>query len=278
MILVADSGSTKTDWGLMSSDGAVRHFQTIGINPYFYGSKQIYETLTVEIPNDLKCNDISRIYFYGAGCSSEQRIKRVRIALKKIFPNAAVMVDHDLLGAARALCGKERGIATIMGTGSNACLFDGEKIVDQHGGIGYILGDEASGAWLGKQLIQRVFYNELPGEIQASFDAKYGTDKNELINGIYKGKYPNRYLASFALFYRDWESHPYMVNIISQSFEEFVVRHILRFGGYTEVPFNALGSIAYYFQNILSEVLQEHNIRKGLIIRKPIDSLLNFHK
>ena len=276
MILVADSGSTKTDWGIIGSNGE-KEFTTLGMNPYFYGTSKIIEILNTELPSSLQREQVKEIYFYGAGCSSKLRKSRVAKALEVVFPNALLMVDHDLLGAARALCGKEKGIATIMGTGSNACLFDGEKIIDQHGGIGFILGDEASGAYLGRQLIQRLFYKELPEEIELAFYQKYGTNKNEIIKGIYEKPNPNRYLASYALFYRDFEENEYMIDIISQSFKEFIVRHILRFKDFQEYPFHALGSIAYHFQHILNPVLEEHHIKKGKIVRKPIEQLVQFH-
>lgn len=278
MILVADGGSTKIDWGMVDGEGTISHFKTTGVNPYFYQADKVYEILAPELQGNAFNDRVTDIFFYGAGCSSPLRNSRIEEALQRLFPNASILVDHDLLGAAKALCGKEAGIATILGTGSNSCLFNGEEIASQSGGIGYILGDEGSGAYLGKRLIRDIFYKEAPEEIEKAFYQTYQTTKDEIIDNIYRQPEPNQYLGSFAPFLSDHYQNEYIQRIIYQAFQDFCQHHVVRYHNYTAYPVHSVGSIGYHFQNLLHKVLRENDAQPGIILTRPIDQLTLFHK
>lgn len=275
-ILVADAGATKIDWVLIAKNNK-EDFNTIGVNPYYYKSDKIYHILYGEIPEIIKEARIGKIFFYGAGCSDKVRINRVKKALQQIFPLTEIYVDHDLLGAARSLCWEKPGIIGILGTGSNACVYDGKKITKQHGGIGFILGDEGSGAIIGKKLVTHYMYGELPHELNQAFILEFGDDNNKLIDKIYRNTQPNQYLATFTKFIEKNQEHPFISDLILDSFDEYVRRHILVFEEYKTLPFNAVGSIAFYFKKRLKMVLDKYSIVMGKIDKKPIDGIVTYH-
>lgn len=277
MLLIAESGSTKTDWCLAKDYENLERFSTNGLNPYFYDQEGVRNILKKELPSHLPFESLEQIYFYGAGCSSEIRKARVKGGLKSVFSRANIEVEHDLLGSARALCGNEKGIATILGTGSNACLFDGQKITDQSGGIGFILGDEGSGADLGKRFLRSYFYGELPDEILKAFEQEFSPDKDEIVDHVYQKPNPNRYLASYAKFIQDYSDHAFMQALIENAFSDFINRHILKFEKGQKLPMHSVGSIAYYFEPFLKPLVESNGIEMGRIIVKPIDNLIEFH-
>ena len=200
MILVADSGSTKTNWELVDNKKNVVCFQTMGLNPFYVTKDIVKNELSLHFPSDINTNYIKDIYFYGAGCSSTERCNIIKFGIGYLFKKANIYVAHDLMGAARALFGQKDGIVAILGTGSNSCLYNGHKIISNIPSLGYVLGDEGSGAILGKKLIQSLLYNELPQYLIDKFFLKYKTNKNNLLETIYKKPYPNRFLASFTYF------------------------------------------------------------------------------
>jgi glucosamine kinase len=281
MRIVADAGATKIDWGIIDAgkepSGNADYFSTIGINPYFFKSEEIVSILTKEIPSNFDRSAVSEIFYYGAGCSSEGRIKRVYDALKVIYPNAEIVVNHDLLGAAIALCGNSKGIACILGTGSNACLYDGKNIINQHGGIGFILGDEGSGAHLGKLFIQQLFYKNVPEVLKDDFYKVYKLRDEEIIDNIYMKPYPNRFLASFSPFFSKHIDNSFIENIVLQSFNDFFSFHVKHFKNYKEYPFNAVGSIAIHFEKQLNKVIADYEMKPGRFIEKPIDYLVKYY-
>ena len=277
MRLVADAGATKIDWGLINARDKVDYFSTIGINPYFFESEEIVNILLKEIPVSMDKTGVKEIYYYGAGCSSESRNKRVYDALRLIFPNSEIVVNHDLLGAAIALCGNSKGIACILGTGSNACLYDGKKIIDQHGGIGFILGDEGSGAHLGKLFVQQLFYKNVPPELKDDFYDYFKIKDEEIIDNIYMKPYPNRFLASFSPFFSKHINNSFIENIIILSFNEFFNYHIKYFKNYKEYPFNAVGSISIHFEDQLRKVISDFEMQPGVFVEKPINHLVGYY-
>lgn len=282
MRLVADAGATKIDWGIIVAGNNGDHrkenyFSTIGINPYFFKSEEIISILTKEIPTGFDKLKVKELFYYGAGCSSEARNKRVYDALRIIFPKAEIVVNHDLLGAAIALCGNEKGIACILGTGSNSCLYDGKEIIDQHGGIGFILGDEGSGAHMGKLFIQQLFYKNVPQELKENFYNDFKLKDENIIDNIYMKPYPNRFLASFSPFFSSNISHPFIEKIVLQSFNDFFSAHITYFKNYKDYPFNAVGSIAIHFEKQLNKVIAEYEMKPGRFIEKPIDYLVKHY-
>ena len=278
MRLVADAGATKVDWGLINNSGEIHYFSTLGINPYFFKSEDIVNIFGRELPKNLDRLDVSEIFYYGAGCSSKGRTKRVYDALKLTFPKAKILVDHDLLGAAIALCGNQKGIACILGTGSNACLYDGKNILDQHGGIGFILGDEGSGAHMGKLFIQQLFYKNVPDELKRDFYDTYKLKDEQIIDNIYMKEYPNRFLASFSPFLSQNISHSFIENIVLKSFDEFFKYHVKYFKDYQDYPFNSVGSIAIHFEEQIRKTITDYGMRPGIFIEKPIDYLVGYYK
>lgn len=277
MILIAESGSTKTDWSLVKSRTEQITYHSNGMNPYFHTAESLYEVLSKDLPQELLDMDIDALYFYGAGCSSKQRISRVEEALNHFFPNAYIEVNHDLLASARALCGNEPGIATILGTGSNACVYDGNQIIRQSGGIGFILGDEGSGADLGKRFLKAYFYGELPIAVQQAFEANHQPDNDEIVDRVYRRPQPNKYLASYAKFINKHRDNSFIKEMIENSFRAFVERHLLKFEERHEWPLHSVGSVAFHFEPVIREMLAPYGLKLNRIIVKPIDELINYH-
>jgi N-acetylglucosamine kinase-like BadF-type ATPase len=278
MILIADSGSTKTDWRMMSSEGVHEQVYTAGINPQYLDSDQIYTIFESELLPALKEKNPKAIYYYGAGCSSPDRNLRVEQALQKIFPGSQTHVDHDLLAAARALCGHNPGIACILGTGSNTCLYDGKYITDNVPSLGFLMGDEGSGAYLGKMLIRAYLYRELPEELATSLKNRYNLTKDSVLDSVYLSDMPSTYLATFAKFMHEKRKDPVIHAMIYQNFEEFFERHVCKYKGYTELPVNFVGSIAYHFSDTLHQVAKKYGVRIGTIITSPSDGLIAYHQ
>ncbi len=276
MILIADSGSTTTDWGALKKDRSI-DFQTAGFNPFFTDQSKIIDAITFAIQDLFDPNNIRELWFYGAGCSSNENCLHIEEALSKLFKNASLHVEHDLLGAARASCGTSAGIACILGTGSNSCEFDGKNIIDNIPGLGHILGDEGSGSHLGKSLLKAFFYRELPDDLERDFIKKLQLSKPEILDRIYKKSQPNRFLASFTYFLSDHIRHPFIRQLVFNCFDEYTGRHILKYERARELPVFAVGSVAYYFKDILKECFSKHNILLKEVLQRPIENLKKYH-
>jgi N-acetylglucosamine kinase-like BadF-type ATPase len=276
MIIIVDGGSTKADWEVVYPDGSRELHSTTGFNPFFHDEIHIENLLKRELVNNLTTDHVKYVCYYGAGCSDKMRCDIVLRGLTPLFPNAQIEVEHDLLASARAACGEEAGIACIIGTGSNTCLYDGKDIVDNVTNMGYLLGDEGSGSHLGKLLIKAWFYRELPDDIEAKVVEKYGSDKRAILNKIY-GTAPNVYLASFAQFYSANKNHFYIQKLVAEAFTELIDRHIIKYEGCHKLPISFVGSIAFHFKDILRVCLEENDLRLGVVIQKPIDALVAFH-
>ena len=277
MIVIADGGSTKADWRIVFNGKTQQSFSTIGFNPFFFTSEAIEKELNHTFVKEFPVNKVTKVYYYGAGCSDAYRCSILKEGLQPIFPSAKVIVDHDLMAAARATCGGEPGIACILGTGSNSCNYDGEKIIDHITNLGHLLGDEGSGNYLGKMLIKGYFYREFPDDIKIKFEETYALGKRELINRIYDFKTANVFLASFAKFLSDNKDHIYIQQLVNKGFSEFIDRHVRKYKNHNTLPIHFVGSVAYHFEEILDLVLQERNLQLGMIIKKPIDNLVEYH-
>jgi glucosamine kinase len=276
MLIIVDSGSTKADWQIIHADGTRELQTTMGFNPFFHDEDRVEAELKKEFVHKVAVEKVEAVYFYGAGCSDKMRCDIIKRGLERIFTHAEVEVDHDLLASARAACGSEKGIACIIGTGSNTCLYDGKNVTDNVSNLGYLLGDEGSGSHLGKLLIRSFFYREMPDDIQAKFVAEYGDDKRVFLNHIY-AEGSNVYLADFARFFSANRTHFYIQKLAAEAFTELTKRHILKYEGCHHLPINFVGSVAHHFQDILKVVLDEHDLNLGIIIRKPIDKLVEYH-
>lgn len=273
MILIAESGSTKTDWKLISNSKVIETFHTKGLNPYFVNIDQI----SIEIGHALTFNSVAEIYFYGAGCSTEEQKEIIIKGIKNIFPQSKVFVDSDMIAAARALFGKQGGIAAIIGTGSNSCVYDGEKIISNTNSLGYILGDEGSGAHLGKQLMKAYLDREMPDKLHKSFEDEYQLTKDQILHSLYKQPEPNRYLASFAPFLEKHIDDEFAYNMVYRSFEEFCDKHICKYDNYKQFDLRCTGSIAYHYQDILMKVTDSKGIKLKEILKSPLDKLVGYH-
>ncbi len=220
---------------------------------------------------------VTNVHFYGAGCSTDQKCNVLDTVLQDFFTVANIEVHHDLLGAARALCGREKGIACILGTGCNSCYYDGENIKDQIHSLGYVLGDEGSGAYIGKLLIRDYYQGNMPYEVQQLFREEYSPVLENILDRVYNHPQPNRYLASFCPFISKNISHPYLYNLVSSSFDEFFQKHVLKFEEAKTSKIHFLGSIAFHFSDILKESANKAGLQIGKIYESPIKGLVDYH-
>ncbi|MFD2248596.1 BadF/BadG/BcrA/BcrD ATPase family protein [Pontibacter ruber] len=278
MILIADSGSTKTDWRILNATEVLEEAQTVGFNPMYQDTPEIYKELEASLLPQLKEKNPAQIFFYGAGCSSPERNKRVEDALRQAFPASEIHVDHDLLAAARALCGHKPGIACILGTGSNTCLYDGKDIVDNVPSLGFLLGDEGSGAYLGKLVMKAYFYREMPDELAQALKSKYNLSKDVFLDELYNSPVPSRYIATFARFAFDKRKHPVIHAMIYENFAEFFERHVCKYENYQKVPVNFVGSIAFHFSDTLKQVAKKYGAHIERIISSPSEGLIEYHQ
>jgi glucosamine kinase len=276
MLLVADSGSSKADWILTLSDTETIPFRTSGINPFFLSEKDIIKIFQNTPAIQPYTDQVKEIYFFGAGCSSPDRREHISNALSKVFKNAFVSVDIDIIASIYATTGNSKGICCIIGTGSNITYFDGSKIHESKHGLGYILGDEGSGTWLGKQLITSFLYGKMPAELADSFSKNYKIDKESIIKHVYQEPAPNFYLASFAPFLSEHIGHPFIIDILKKGFNEFIETNIKSYPDYRDQTCHFVGSIAYHFSDILKELCLANEIKVGKILKHPIEELSRF--
>lgn len=277
MKIIADSGSTKTTWVLLMPDGTIKTLNAIGLNPLFVSSGKVKEIVSQTFTG-IDTGIVKAIYFYGAGCSSPDRCAIITNGLQAVFSNAQIETEHDMLGAARALFGNNKGIAIILGTGSNSCVYNGKDITENIPALGYILGDEGSGAFFGLQLIKDFLNNEMPKTLSEKFKETYHLDKDTIITSVYKDPFPNRYLAHFAPFLSQHIDNKYVSKMLTTGFDLFFKRHILPYPDYREYPLGCIGSVGYYLKDILKLVAQKYRLHITSIEKTPIEGLINFHK
>ncbi len=275
--LIADSGSTKAEWCFTENGRRKKTVSTQGLSPYFLTGVQMEEILRKELLPKMKQLEPATVWYYGTGCSNPAHVQQVRKVLKKLFPGAAVQVNHDLMGAARALCGHRPGVACILGTGSNSCYYNGRRIVKNSPGLGFILGDEGSGAYLGRKVVQHFLYNTFDPDLMDRFHARYHTSAPEILEAVYKGPLPNRYLAGFTGFLVENRGHYMIENIIEDSFNDFFFNHLYKYKESWTHPIHFIGSVAYGFRDVLKEMCQNYELQLGRVLRHPIDGLMEYH-
>ena len=283
-LLVADSGSTKTDWVLVSTDGTQSVLHTDGINPARDARDIIYNVIYHQLLAPLQTSPrggrlsssvLESIFFYGAGCI-EPFSQNVKSVLEELFPDCHVEVESDLLGAARALCGHEPGIACILGTGSNSCLYDGKEIVMHTPPLGYILGDEGSGSMLGKTLLNGLFKGLLPEDLKQAFCDKYSLSLPDIIGRVYRQPAANAFLASLVPFIAEHRTHPAIHTMLVEAFSQFFVRNIAVYG-HGEMPVHCVGGIAFQFTEELNGAAARHGMQIGRILKRPIEAIVQYH-
>ena len=278
-VLIADSGSTKTDWVILNGKNVVANFKTIGFNPYFQTSEQIYDEIVLNLKPFINqyLSEIDAVCYYGAGCSNEVNCKIVETGIFSALELKKIFISHDLLAAARALCGDHSGIACILGTGSNSCLYDGKIVAENVPSFGYMFGDDGSGAHIGKTLVQAYFDNELPEKIKSLFESK-GYHREEILGNVYKKEMPSRYLASINGFVSENIKDPYLRKLVKNCFKSFFVKQVSKYSNSREYTVNSVGSIGYYYKEILAEVANEEGYTLGNVIKSPIDGLIEYHQ
>lgn len=274
-ILFADSGATKTDWCLLQQEEVVCRFKTKGISPIFQTQKEIDKEIKENVYPQLKDISLKAIYFYGSGCIPE-KIDSVRSAIQSSFSVDEIEVNSDLIGAAHALCGSKNGIACILGTGSNSCEWNGREITNQVSPLGFILGDEGSGAHMGKMLVSDLLKNQLQRELKEKFLKQYKLTQATIIENVYRKPYPSRFLASISPFLLQNIENELIKSIVKKSFSDFFERNVMQYN-YKNNEVHFVGSIAYYYASILKEVAIEKEITIGKIEQSPIEGLINYY-
>ncbi len=277
MILIADSGGSKIDWRLLNLDGSILQANTPGFNPYY----QPIEDLTTNFRDVIipKATDgINKIFFYGAGVSSEKNQQTIKNAFLEFFPEAQIEIGWDLLAAARALCGREPGIACIMGTGSNSCLYDGERIIGNVANLGWILADEGSGANMGRKFLVDYLRETMPQDLRAQFHQRFPLTREEFLERIYQQERPSAFLASFTKFIFQHLKSPYCYKLVYSSFAEFYENNVMKYENYQNLKVHFTGSIAFYFSDILRQVANDKGITVKNILEGPIAGLTLYHQ
>jgi N-acetylglucosamine kinase-like BadF-type ATPase len=277
MILIADSGSTKTDWCVLDNAVVLKHVYTKGINPFYQTQEEIAIEIEINLVPELKDLNIQKIYFYGAGCSFPEKKQLVISALISHFNKADIEVESDLLGAARALFASNDGIACILGTGSNSCFYNGTEIVENVSPLGFILGDEGSGAVLGKTLIADCLKNQLTPKLKDKLLSDYKLTPAIILDNVYKQAFPNRFLAKLTPFILEHIDEPSIFNIVYDSFDAFFVRNVMQYD-FENKKVGFVGSIAFHFRDTLEIVASERGIAISEIVQSPMNGLVEYHK
>lgn len=275
--LIADSGSTKCEWCLVNN-GRKKFITTTGISPYFLNADEISALLQTELIPLMRKTHVDEVYFYGTGLANPNHAKLMTSLLRKLFKPAKVKVATDMLGAARALCGDKKGIACILGTGSNSCYYNGKRIVKNGASLGFILGDEGSGAYLGRKVLQYYLYNTFDEDLKSLFDARFVTTPHEILERVYQRPQPNRYLASFAIFLVENRGHYMIENIIEDGLNDFFFYHLHKYRESWTTPINFIGSVAYGFRDVLADLCSSYELELGNVLQSPMQGLIKYHR
>ena len=275
MRLIIDAGSTKMGWILMDGPEVKAHFVTKGFNPNYSPMQDLVETCRgASLPN----GNIHFIHYYGTGCGNEQNCQTVKEVFQAQFPDAEIHVTHDLMAACHAVLGHEKGIACILGTGSNSCLYDGECIVDKAVSLGYLVGDEGSGMHIGRELVRAYFYGFMPEDLRMKFNAEYHLELKDFIQRLYHEGQPSKYLATFARFAGETQAHPYIQCLVKGCFKAFIDAFVLRYEDCKSLPVSFIGSVAFHFQDILKEDLAEYGLTLGKVMQAPAEGLIKYYQ
>jgi len=276
MKLIADSGSTKTHWCVIDNTVVLKNIFTKGINPFYQTEEDIQTEVNLHLMPELEGLQIDEIFFYGSGCSFPEKKAMVSRALGHYFKSVVIEIESDLLGAARSLFGHNKGIACILGTGSNSCLYDGSAIAENVSPLGFMLGDEGSGAVLGKKLVADCLKNQLTPELKSKFMTQYELTPELILENVYKKPFPNRFLAGFAPFLLQNIEEPAIFNLVYDSFDEFFVRNVMQYP-LEGVKVGFIGSIAFHFRDALEIVASERGIEVSSIEQSPMEGLVRYH-
>ena len=278
MIAIVDSGSTKSSWVFVDENNNIQNHRTVGFNPYYQTSDDIYQILQKELIAQLDPGKkVDQVFFYGAGCEAEAQRNVVAVALQKAFPQTEIIVDHDLMAACLAVLGNEEGIACIAGTGSNTCHYDGKNIVKNVHSLGLYLGDEGSGGYLGKILARDYVREALPQSVREKFEA-FTTDRSaDILDKVYTKPFPNRYLASLAPFVIYNQDEKYLFDLAYESFSLLFQNCVSKYDNYQKLPIRFIGSVAAHLKPVLDRVASEHNVTIDMVVGNPMEALTEYH-
>jgi N-acetylglucosamine kinase-like BadF-type ATPase len=276
--LIADSGSTKTDWVVCRGSDVLNRVRTIGLNPYFHTRDEISREIINHLKPGIKdqISQIAEVHYYGTGCSTPANCTLVRDCLTMTLEVEKVNVSHDLLAAARALCGREWGIAAILGTGSNSGLYDGERIVENVPSAGYLWSDYGGGSQIGKYLIRDYFEERLPDDLRSAFESA-GYNREVILDNVYRRGMPSRYLASVSLFAGERRSHPYMQKLLEECFDSFFEQQVSRYTNSKRYLVHTVGSVGYFYRELIARVAKKHGYATGRMIQSPMEGLIGYH-
>ena len=280
MILIVDSGSTKTDWISVDNDGKILFStQTLGLNPQVLSSAILKERIINNFDLYQNREQVTHLYFYGAGCGVESPQLRIRKVFNEIFKKADISIKEDTYAAVYAASKPgEKSIVCILGTGSNCTYFDGKNIEQRVDSLGYVLMDEASGNFFGKQLIRSYYFNEMPNNLAKEFEKEYDLSPDTIKENIYRRENPNTYLASFSRFLIKHKDNSPFQEIIKNGLKRFIDHQILQFENAHQIPIHFIGSIAFFLEKEIKDALKKDNLRMGRIVQRPIDELVTYHK
>ena len=290
MRLIIDAGSTKMEWILLDGNVVKQRFYTEGFNPN-YAERQcleniihLVETRFITSPNCEtsfsrrdKSASLQTIYYYGTGCGNEQNCQIIKEVFQGRFPEADIHVTHDLMAACHALLGHEKGIACILGTGSNSCLYDGENIMEKAVSLGYMVGDEGGGMHIGRNVVRAYFYGFMPEDLKQKFEAAYHLELKDFIQRLYHEGQPSKYLATFAKFAGEHQRHPFIYDLVKKCFKAFIEAFVLRFEGGEMMKVSFIGSVAFHFQDILKEALSDYGLMMDKVVQAPAEGLIRYY-
>lgn len=279
MYIFADSGSTKTQWVITDSEGnKLSNFKTIGLNPYFVTKQRVVSAINEHYPGSNDPLKIDKVFFYGSGCGRQDNFQHLKDALSEYFFNASINIFSDMLGTARAVFKNETGIAAILGTGTNSCVYNGEAITKNAISLGYILGDEGSGAYIGKMFAKLYLEKRFSPELSAKIKEETGEDHTSILSAVYSGQHPNRFLASFCLFIANHIEDQQLQELVSTSFERFFKKYVIIYKDFANYPLGFCGSIAINFKQFIEPIAEKNGIKRLIFINNPLDGLIEYHK
>jgi glucosamine kinase len=277
MILIADAGATKIQWVVIHDGKVSSIYETAGFNPYFMEPAILKEALEKDLVPFINPDYIKDVYYYGAGCSTVIKCGIVDDVLRDVFENADIEIHHDLLGAARALFGREEGIACILGTGSNSCLYDGKNILENVTSLGYLFGDEGSGAYLGKLFLTEYMRKRMPQHLREKFDKRFGYSLENILDSAYNKPHPNQFLSSFSIFIGEYKEDEFIKNLTKKNFQDFFIEQVTQYTGFNQKPLGVIGSVGYHFQDIFKQLASDYDLKVTKIIQSPIEGLIEYH-
>lgn len=277
MIVIADSGSTKTDWRVLLPNRIIKDFTTKGLNPFFASEHDFLEVLTYFFPKEFDSAQVKKVFFYGAGCATKERSEVAILGLQKFFSNASIYVNSDVLAAARAVFGVQSGITVILGTGTNVGYYNGSEVTSFTPSLGFAIGDEGSGAYLGKKVLRSWLYSEMPAELALLFEKQYGLTLSMVLHSLYSESMPSRFLAGFVPFILEHKDHEFIANVINRSFTKLVQRHIAKIPMFPTSPVGVVGSVGILFNDNITKAIVSAGGTIAKTVQFPINELCLFH-